>query len=98
MRWLHTYAITIYGLAMLSIAAAGIAANLTYDAGTAGFLFHVFFAYLFPVLGFMFYWPEALLHNVILSGIVGLSFCGGIDYIRFRFRTRQKQKRDNCAV
>ena len=98
MRWLRTYAVTVYGLVTLGLIAAGNAAHIQYDSGLHGLLFHFF---LTPVLGFVFYVPHEMLFyagggrsfhgHAILSAIIGLLFCGGVDYVRHRFRTRRKK-------
>ena len=88
MRWLRTYAVTIYGLVVLVLIIAGSIAGIQYDSGLHGLLFHFF---LIPVLGFMFYLPHEMLRDPVLSAIVGLSFCGVVDYVRHRRRTRRRK-------
>ena len=97
MHWLKAYAVTVYGIIILGIILIGGLANPQYDSGGFGFFYHFL---LVPVLGFMFYVPQELLSSLnagsrspgqlVLSTIVGLSFCLGVDYLRYRLRMRKK--------
>lgn len=87
MRWLRTYAVTIYGLAALGLILGGGLLDPQYDDGGFGFFYHFV---LTPVLGFMFYVPNEVLlatpvpGRFLLSIAIGLSFCLGLDYLRHR--------------
>jgi hypothetical protein len=88
MRLLRTYAVTIYGLAVLGLILVGGLLDLQYDVGGIGFFYHFV---LIPVFGFMFYLPNEVLVATpppvrhLLSTVIGLSFCLVFDYLRHRF-------------
>lgn len=94
MHWLRTYAVTIYGLAVLGLILGGGMLDLQYDDGGLGFFYHFV---LIPVFGFMFYLPNEmllgtpLLSRLLLSAAIGLSFCLGIDYLRHRMGKSRAQ-------
>jgi len=91
MRLLRTYVVTIYGLAILALILAGGMLSPQYDNGGLGFFYHFV---LVPVLGFMFYLPQEVLRSLgvgvsvqaqfLISVLLGLSFCLGVDYLRYR--------------
>lgn len=83
---LRPYAVTIYGLVVLALIIAGGAFRIEYDSGLHGLLYHFF---LIPVLGFMFYFPMELGGSFVVSAIVGLAFCGVVDYVRHLLRARK---------
>jgi uncharacterized membrane protein len=96
MRWLKTYAVTVYGVAVLSVIIVAGMSNPQYDDGGFGFFYHFV---LVPILGFMFYLPHEMLSSAggnwefpsreIFSAILGLFVCLGVDYFRHRRRRRR---------
>jgi hypothetical protein len=87
MHWLRTYAATIYGLTVLGLILGGGLLDPQYDDGGFGFFYSFV---LIPVCGFMFYLPNEMLMATPLPGRlflsigIGLSFCLGLDYLRYR--------------
>jgi hypothetical protein len=98
MRWLRTYAVTIYGVAILAVILGGRTLGPQYDDGGLGFFYHFV---LVPVFGFMFYLPQEMLQSIgggtpvpgefFLSIVLGLSFCLGVDYLRYRMGRNKAQ-------